>query len=592
MDQNFHDTNDDNSLKRRLLINQNKESSNGIHTREEIQNIIYEVSKGSKFFNNEKVKDDLSTEKMNALIQKAEIIKGKDLVVERSVVENKIKELKKNRNLDNFIDAFYASVHELENPELKDKPMAVGGERMLCTANYAARRYGVRSAMPGYIAKKLCPELILIPVNFPKYEAFASQIRQIFEVYDPNFQSMSLDEAYLNITGLINRITVKKNILFFNPDYSVKHNMSPVDVVNEIRNKIYLKTKLTASAGLAANRFLSKVCSDINKPNGLYVLPNNVEAIMEFVHKLNIRKVPGIGRVLEKTLNGLDITTCGDILKNNVLLYKLMSNTTFNFLLKRSLGLGDVEFSDAERKSIGVERSFEPIDNMELMILKLETMSSSLAEDLTEKNLKGLVLTLKLKSYEFKLTTRSKTLSNSIHTFEDIFSNSKQLLKAEFKERNFNLKVRLLGLQLSKLSSVSTLNENDGILKYLKRGRDPESEDYKCLDSTKREANKFICPVCQEIFTTELKISSHIEFCLHKSSSAVDAFPSKKNKCHRTNPMTKDNISQKSIFSFLETKNKKKIDKKTIFCPICNAISFDEENVAELNSHIDNCLRS
>ena len=154
------------------------------------------------------------------------------------------------------MDAFYAAVEEKDNPELKDLPMAVGSLGMLSTSNYKARQYGVRSAMPGFIGKKLCPKLKIVPLNFARYRQESDNIRQVFKQYDPNFCPTSLDEAYLDIT-----------------DFMLQHpSRSAAEVVAEIREKIRDQTLLTASAGVSYNTMLAKICSDQNKPNGQFVL--------------------------------------------------------------------------------------------------------------------------------------------------------------------------------------------------------------------------------------------------------------------------------------------------------------------------------
>jgi len=157
-------------------------------------------TQGSKFFEREKKRDEAVTQRINAILAKYELIKDKDLSFEQRIVDNMIRDLEDTRDLTQCIchmdmDAFYASVEELEDPSLKEVPMAVGGMAMLCTSNYLARQYGVRSAMPGFIARKLCPELVLIPLHFPKYREASNKVRAVFQKYDPNFVPMSLDEV-------------------------------------------------------------------------------------------------------------------------------------------------------------------------------------------------------------------------------------------------------------------------------------------------------------------------------------------------------------------------------------------------------------
>ncbi len=149
--------------------------------------------------------------------------------------------------------------------------MAVGGEGMLSTSNYAARRFGVRAAMPGFIARKLCPQLVIVPTNFKKYREVSAVVGSVFEKYDPNYASMSLDEAYLDLTAFLAN---DHNLRL--PDDSRSHAER---VVEELRAEIFAETDLTASAGIAPNTFLAKVCSDMNKPNGQFYLKPDVEVV-------------------------------------------------------------------------------------------------------------------------------------------------------------------------------------------------------------------------------------------------------------------------------------------------------------------------
>lgn len=187
-----------------------------------------------------------------------------------------VAELELSRDLAQSIvhldcDAFYAAVEQLDRPELKDLPFAVGGG-VLTTCNYVARRFGCRSGMAGFVAKRLCPDLICLPLNFDKYSAKAEEVRQVIAEYDPRFESASIDEAYLNIT-----------------EYCRNHDMSPEDAVDQLRRQVHLRTSITVSAGIAANAKLAKICSNVNKPDGQFALPNDRVAIMAFMRDLPCR---------------------------------------------------------------------------------------------------------------------------------------------------------------------------------------------------------------------------------------------------------------------------------------------------------------
>lgn len=239
-------------------------------------------------------------------------------------------------------DAFYAAVEQLDRPELKDLPFAVGGG-VLTTCNYIARKYGCRSGMAGFVAKKLCPNLIMIRSNFEKYTAKANEVREVIAEYDPRFESASIDEAYLNIT-----------------EYCREHDMTPEDAVAQMRLQVHERTDITVSAGIAANAKLAKICSNINKPNGQFVLPNERPAIMAFMRDLPCRKVNGIGRVLERELAAVGIRNCGDIYPQRQYLNKLFGEKACEFLLQCYLGLGRTNVQPAEeyeRKSVGTVRT-------------------------------------------------------------------------------------------------------------------------------------------------------------------------------------------------------------------------------------------
>eukprot|EP01018_Ginkgo_biloba_P014400 Gb_14612 [translate_table: standard] len=282
--------------------------------KEKVQKIVYAMSKGSKYFENEKRKEAYIQQRIESLHCQAALLTTSDIENFEKVADRRVLELEAARDLSRIwvhvdMDAFYAAVETLENPSLAGKPMAVGSMSMICTANYEARKFGIRAAMPGFIAQKLCPNLIFVPTNFQKYSHYSELTRQVFREYDSRFIARSLDEAYLDVT-----------------DVCQHRCISGEKVAEEIRNGVYVQTGLTCSAGVAPNRLLAKVCSDINKPNGQFVLPNERSAVMTFVSSLPIRKVSGIGKVTEHMLKDvLGINTCEDLLHKRALVSALFS---------------------------------------------------------------------------------------------------------------------------------------------------------------------------------------------------------------------------------------------------------------------------
>ncbi|KAM3586324.1 hypothetical protein VKS41_002847 [Umbelopsis sp. WA50703] len=422
------------------------------------------------------------------------------------------------------MDAFYASVEELDQPHLKNVPMpgsfqAVGGMGMLCTSNYEARKFGVRSAMPGYIAIKLCPQLKIIPLNFAKYRAASEKVRAIFEHYDPHFCPMSLDEAYLNITNFLASTT-----------------KSPAEVVQEIRNRIREETGLTASAGIAANKTLAKVCTDINKPNGQFHLENNLSDIRDFVRPLSIRKIPGVGRVTERVLNALEVNTCGDIYPRRAMLYKLLSDVSFNFLLRAHMGLGStsVDVQYAVNLNATLRRTFRTLSSRTDLYIKLKDISRKLAHDLERKNLCGKTIGLKIKLTSFEVRTRSKTLPGNIFKQEDIEKYAGQLL-----EKELPVSLRLMGVRLSSLNSRDE-EEHKGVKRFFQpineaKNATDNREGSPCktqkVDFDNRnvgadiiseadpvgEPETVLCPICQTRLDAldNQSVNEHIDSCLN-----------------------------------------------------------------------------
>ncbi|KAJ1690189.1 hypothetical protein LUZ63_014344 [Rhynchospora breviuscula] len=402
--------------------------------KEKVQKVVYEMSKGSKYFENEQRKEAYIKQKIENLQQQHAKLTDKDIAHFQKIAEKKIVELEASRELTKTwlhtdMDAFYAAVEILDNPSLKGKPLAVGGMSMICTASYEARKFGVRAAMPGFIARKLCPHLIFVPTNFDKYTHFSELTRKVFRRYDPNFIATSLDEAYLNVT-----------------DVCSERGLSGEEVAAELRGAICDETGLTCSVGVAPNRMLAKVCSDINKPNGQFILLNDHGAVMTFISSLPIRKIGGIGKVTEHMLRDvLGITTCDDMLKNSALVCALFSDLSSDFFLSVGLGLGGTHTPENRmRKSISTERTFTATSDPTLLFQKLADIAETLSSDMQKENLWGRNLTLKLKTSSFEVKTRAVSLQKYISSKEEILTNATNLLKAELP-----VSLRLIGLRMS-----------------------------------------------------------------------------------------------------------------------------------------------
>ena len=332
------------------------------------------------------------------------------------------------------MDAFYASVEQRDDPKLRGKPVVVGGSPnsrgVVCAASYEAREFGVRSALPASQAYRLCPHAVFLRPRFEVYSAISRQIREIFARYTDLVEPLSLDEAFLDVTRNHRGIP------------------SATEIAQQIRRAIKQKTRLTASAGIAPNKFLAKVASDVNKPDGFLVIkPAEVAAFLE---TLPIRRIPGIGKVTELRCHELGIRVCGDFLpyEESELIAQFGRAGSWFFEMARGRDSRPVEPSRV-RKSCGVEETFErDLNDLGHIHQELEPIAEELHSRLRKHDTKGRRVVLKLKYADFQVVTRSKTLPEPVAEKERLLAIAHQLLQAtEAGERP----VRLLGLSVSQL---------------------------------------------------------------------------------------------------------------------------------------------
>ena len=333
------------------------------------------------------------------------------------------------------MDAFYASVAQLDNPDLKGKPIAVGGggkRGVVAAASYEARKYGVRSAMSGVLARQKCPHLIFVKTDFERYKEISTKIRQIFYEYTDLVEPLSLDEAYLDVTE------------------NKKGNPSASLIAQEIRDRIYSELALRASAGISINKFIAKVASDINKPNGQKTI--NPEEVLLFLEELSINKFYGVGKVTAAKMNNLGIFNGLD-LKNKPLeeLTKLFGKSgTYYYNIVRGIHHSTVK-PNRVRKSIAAERTFsENISSEVFMLERLYKIAEELERRMIASETKGKTITLKIKYSDFTQQTRSKTVQNFVQKKDKIMQIVKELLYQE----KFKNSVRLLGISFSNLDTA------------------------------------------------------------------------------------------------------------------------------------------
>jgi len=338
------------------------------------------------------------------------------------------------------MDAFYASVEQLDHPELRGKPIAVGGSSkrgVVAAASYEARKFGVRSAMSSVLAKRNCPQLIFVKARFDRYKEISQKIRSIFFEYTDLVEPLSLDEAYLDVT------------------HNKKGNPSATLIAIEIRQRIFEETGLTASAGISINKFIAKVASDYNKPNGQKTV--NPEEVILFLENLEIRKFYGVGKVTAEKMYKLGIFTGKDLKQKTVefLNSNFGKSGSHYYQVVRGIHTSAVK-PHRIPKSVGAERTFsENLSSEIFMLERLEHIADELDRRLKKSNLAGKTITLKIKYSDFTLQTRSKTLPYFIADKGLILEMAKELLYQEQLQNS----VRLLGISLANLNTENKETE-------------------------------------------------------------------------------------------------------------------------------------
>ncbi|KAK4704754.1 DNA polymerase kappa, partial [Phenoliferia sp. Uapishka_3] len=383
-----------------------------IYTLVQVKKIIYEASKGSAYYLNEARKDEELSRKVETMVARVNkmvedtLNRFGNLKREEAGADEMIRQLEKTRDLSQTIvvvdaDAFYASCHELESPELKGTAFAVGNG-VLTTASYEARKYGCRSAMAGFVAKKLCPELNFVKLDFSLYTRVSKEIMEILRDFG-DISPASLDEAYCSLT-----------------EYCQKNGVTPTEAAEAMRARVKEETGCTVSAGVSSNTLLSKIAADIPKPDGCFVVPPTREGAIDFMRTLSCRRVPGIGRVTERWLEGLGVKTIQDIYDLRGKLYLVSKEINLSFLLRAYLGLGNTQIRSRDR------------------IIKLDS---------------------------FERITRARTIGKDVYfkDAETLYREGKKLLDKEISDRKTavargqpvkgkkELTIRLLGLRVSNL---------------------------------------------------------------------------------------------------------------------------------------------
>lgn len=571
--------------------------------RERINAILLRESGNSSFMERQRKMDENSNKRIVEMKQR---LAEKDnnatnkkwrIEMERSVIDPQIEKYRTlRRPLSTCVvidmDSFFISCHILDQPHLADIPACVGGSSMISTSNYVARKYGVRAAMPGYLGSTLVKELsggketlTFVRSDFNLYKRKSAEVKAILEEYDPKLKMYSLDEAYMDImpylevkmnddsmaheaiTKHLNNTTSTNNSKAQLPlheafsESTVHTNVQ--NLLSSIRQRVKDITGLSCSAGIASNFLLAKIASDINKPNGQHFVGPTEQQIRDFVQPLPIRKINGIGRVMEKTLYGAcGIEKVQDLYDHRAEIQFLFKPATADFLLRASIGFSDcnkhredsVEDDDDEaihRKGISHERTFAPTSNWPDLCNKLETITLSLVQDLRDRNLMPKTVTLKVKLSSFDILTRAvtrnvafafdqnNTQSSSAQDLVDVAVNlMKEAKRDRDKLAEGCFSVRLLGVrcsnfQLHKETQFSLdryrqkTSQSSIINPYASPKRDVATNSTNCLakkSSPTEEADvppcnlgQISCPMCNRMFHADQnhELNAHIDSCLN-----------------------------------------------------------------------------
>ncbi|KAI9680353.1 MAG: hypothetical protein M1829_001239 [Trizodia sp. TS-e1964] len=533
----------------------------------QVSEIIYNASKGSKYFINEETRDKNLSQKIERILAKKKQLDQIDLSHSLRKADELIASLELTRDLSQTVvhidcDAFYAAVEELDRPELRNVPMAVG-KGVLTTCNYHARKFGCRSGMAGFIAMKLCPQLVCLELNFEKYNAKAQDIREILADYDARFESASIDEAYLNITA-----------------YCKHHELEPEAAVTKLRAEIREKTMITVSAGIAPNTTLAKIASNKNKPDGQFKVANDRSSVMDFMRDLPVRKVNGVGRVFERELAAIGIKTCGDVYELRAYLSTLFGEKAFHFLIRSCyLGIGRTIIQPAaeyERKSVGTESTFREMGDKTQLREKLRWTTQELEKDMARAQVKGRTLVLKVKLNTYEVFTRQVILPKSVHLSDDLFKFSLPVL-FKLEQEIPNMKLRLMGLRCTNLVHLKKENRDffgRTLLKATEQGlkrkatvlEQDGSEWEVWLEEEFEEAERI---ERQEEMEEMISLSQELEFNYRRHGKEIL-------------PNPKPSSAAEILFE------KPGESDQHWVCPICSQAQRADDT--EFNAHIDLCL--
>jgi DNA polymerase IV len=341
------------------------------------------------------------------------------------------------------MDAFYAAIEQRDDPSLRGKPVIVGGKPgsrgVVATASYEARKYGIRSAMSASKAYELCPHAVFVKPRFDAYKVASTCINRIFSRYTEHIETLSLDEAYLDVTEVASM------------------GVSATEIAKNILKEISEETYLSASAGVSVNKLVAKIASDFRKPGGLTVVPP--EKVLEFISELPVRKIPGVGPVMEEKLLQLKIIKIKHVRDHTQEELRSYFGKFAEYLYDASFGIDNRTVSPSrERKSLGAEDTFQyDLTDIEEIKQELEKIAEKVSTRLLDKTLAGRTITLKITYGDFRKITRARTLEERTNSKETLYHTALSLLH---EHQLFLQPIRLLGISCSNFHEEKPQNTN------------------------------------------------------------------------------------------------------------------------------------
>ena len=531
-----------------------KAGMEGLDT-EKINEIITNATKNTKLYKKqqeekEKIKREVETINKNL----SQFHKNSLLYSQiKTLAESKLKSIEKESRFDKVwfhidMDMFFAAIEIRDNPELEHIPIAVGDESMISTSNYVARKFGVRSAMPGFLGKLLCPNLKFINPNHHLYMEESDKIMNILAEYDNEIEIRSCDEAFLDMTNYLKQ-------------RNIKNKDEIINVANEIKNKIYFSRKLTCSIGIACNKKLAKICSDQNKPNGIFYLDFEQEAINNFLKPLNIRKIPFIGPKTEIRMNFMNIFTVEDVLKRYIDLFYL-NEGTFEFFMRSCFGIGGYFHSqEQDDKSYSKSISFQMTDNKNFIYETLKKTVNSVLEKLLQVgNCK--TIAIEVIDVEEKKISKGFTKNAGFLGKGEIFEMAFDLINELLEKAK---KIRMIRFRVSNLTFYNNNNKNDA--KSTKGNKSIFDYIQTLKDEFNKQENKRILIGINEKKTdvknekkeknSNDKKNNIIVFNKNNKKNQKSEKNNKKQKQSKSKTLSKDKLKNKNNIDNSIKKNKK-----------------------------------